>query len=829
MTEQNPTPRVSVVIPAYNRSELLSRTLGALEAQTYPPEALTVVVADDGSTEDIGSLVARWSPGFTKLYVQQEHNGFGAARARNLGARAAEAEIIIFLDSDGIVGPDFVKGHVQWHLANPKAVVIGGRVHLSATGLDPDHLASATIDLDAQSFEDRSDFRSVLSRRTSNLQATDEAYRAFVSSNVSIPATLFETTGGFDERFRWWGSEDSEFGWRLWQAGATFIDDEATRIYHQTDADTAGGESGRQEARDLNRGLLISLVPQRFYRKGMPEPPPEVPKFTVLIHDVPPGAPASIWKALTTQSLPDFEVLFLDSGPNHDPFAGAAEGERNIQFIEDPAAAVAASRGEYLLFINGHSAPGKTMLQNVRKRLDERPALDALTFGIDTPEGEYTRIEDVALLQRHWRGDLPLSLAVRRRQLVRLLDTGVALGPALGALQAGVGSFHSTLALIALPGVVRSERPEGFIFTKSQRKQLQEAAQLGAGPAVKTGLRLIKQRVRPERTRPRRTATDSDGPPGIRYVGWVGKENLGDEAMLAATAQLMSWGEVETRGEARDLLLLGGGTLINRNHYLRWLLERDSPRIERAVFGTGVASPEFWGLTEDKEDWLRWLGTCAYVGVRGPRSAQTLIDWGFKGDVEICGDSALALEAQGSFAGTGPIIVAPAWTNGELWGGSDRKVYEELASAVMVWEKAGRTVTLMSCHPTDDRPILMIKEMLGSSRVEYHAGYTDVTETLELIASASVVIGERLHACVLAAAADRPFVAVEYRPKVRDFAESVAMDDFVVRSDELRSGRIVELVAELGAEPPEEMTAAVATYRRRLSTASRLIQTAVKG
>jgi polysaccharide pyruvyl transferase WcaK-like protein len=119
--------------------------------------------------------------------------------------------------------------------------------------------------------------------------------------------------------------------------------------------------------------------------------------------------------------------------------------------------------------------------------------------------------------------------------------------------------------------------------------------------------------------------------------------------------------------------------------------------------------------------------------------------------------------------------------------------------------------------------------MLGKTTVGYHAGYTDVPETFELIASSSIVVGERLHACVLAAAAGRPFVAVEYRPKVRDFSESVAMDDYVIRSDELQAGKLVELVAELGTEAPEEMGAAVTAYRRRLAEASRVIEAAVTG
>jgi GT2 family glycosyltransferase len=825
VNDSNKPLRVTVVVPVYNRSDLVTRTLSALSTQSYPAKLLSVVVADDGSEEDIRAVIDQWDPPFEKRYVRQEHTGFGASRARNLGARSTESDVLIFLDSDAIAGPDFVTRHVRWHEASPKAVVVGGRVHLSAIGLTPDQLATGSVDLEAQVFEDRADFRTVLTRRTSNLQATDEGYRAFVSSNVSLAAKLFHDTGGFEERFRWWGSEDSEFGWRLWQAGATFVDDSTTRIYHQTDADTAGGAEGRQRARALNRGLLASLVPQRFYRKGMPQPPPEVPKFSILV-DVPVGAPGAVWNALIGQSVPDFEVLFIADGPDHDPFAGAAEGERRVRFIEDPMHAVLASRGEYLVFVDGHSALSGTMLQNLRKRLDARPAIEALSFGIRTPAGDFTRVEDVDYVTSTWSQQLPLAMAVRRRPLIRLLDTGVGLAEALEKLRKGDAWLHSTLPLLALPGLDRTERPELFLFARSEVRQLAEAAQLGAGPTIRTGLRLAKERVRP--TSPSRPArAPVDRAPGIRYVGWVGKDNLGDEAMLRATSELLSWGEVETRGEARDLLLLGGGTLINRNQYLGWLLERDSPRIERAVFGTGVANPGFWGLTEDTKEWLRWLGTCAYVGVRGPHSAQTLHDWGFKGDVEICGDPALALDVGISEPKPGSVLVAPVWTNGELWGGSDQRVYEELATSIKQWNASGREVTLMSCHPTDDRPILLIREMVGDAEIGYHAGYLDVTAALHQIASASVVVGERLHACVLAAAAGRPFVALEYRPKVRDFAASVAMEDYVIRTDELKAGGLLELAAGLEAGAPGGMPSAVSAYREKLTAAGKIIEASV--
>ena len=52
-----PTLRVSVVIPVYNRTDLLSRSLAGLCAQTYPGDLFDVIVADDGSEEDV---TPRW-------------------------------------------------------------------------------------------------------------------------------------------------------------------------------------------------------------------------------------------------------------------------------------------------------------------------------------------------------------------------------------------------------------------------------------------------------------------------------------------------------------------------------------------------------------------------------------------------------------------------------------------------------------------------------------------------------------------------------------------------------------------------------------------------
>jgi hypothetical protein len=419
--------------------------------------------------------------------------------------------------------------------------------------------------------------------------------------------------------------------------------------------------------------------------------------------------------------------------------------------------------------------------------------------------------------------------AVRRRELILRLNRGLDATVAVNDLRHGQAHMHTRQALVALPGVLRADRPEPFVYGKGIAKQFWDELQLGPSQAVKATLKVVKQKLRPPSVPgPQQGEERGTKPPGIRYVGWVGKGNLGDEAMLDATRQLLSWGEVSTRGEAGRLLLLGGGTLINRNQYLGWLKERDSPRIERAVFGTGVASTSYWGVTEDSSEWLRWLQSCAYVGVRGNRSAETLQSWGFKGLLEVCGDPALALTAPGAVRKPGSVVISPAWTDGQLWGESDIDVYRALARVAERWQKDGRAITFLACHPTDDRPILMIRDMMEKAETTYVAGYLDVQESLDVLAAADFVVGERLHACVLAAATSRPFIAVEYRPKLMDFSESVGMSDYVVRTDALEPDHLLELGSQIGEAAPAGMLSAVEMYRGRLRSGAETIRAAVE-
>src|SRR3989344_8452161 len=103
---------VSIIIPTYNEEKTIANCLKSIKNQTYKP--VEVIVVDDGSTDYtekiIKDLIVQDSTKNLKL-LHQEHKGPGPAR--NLGAKYAEGEILVFVDADMTFDKNFVKDLTQ--------------------------------------------------------------------------------------------------------------------------------------------------------------------------------------------------------------------------------------------------------------------------------------------------------------------------------------------------------------------------------------------------------------------------------------------------------------------------------------------------------------------------------------------------------------------------------------------------------------------------------------------------------------------------------------------------------------------------------------------
>lgn len=98
-------PLFSVVIPAFNRANLICKTLDSVVLQTYRP--IEVIVVDDGSRDDTREVVSAWAMkvmnenALSVQYVWQEN--MGPASARNRGIAESSGQYIMFLDSDDLL------------------------------------------------------------------------------------------------------------------------------------------------------------------------------------------------------------------------------------------------------------------------------------------------------------------------------------------------------------------------------------------------------------------------------------------------------------------------------------------------------------------------------------------------------------------------------------------------------------------------------------------------------------------------------------------------------------------------------------------------------
>ncbi len=113
---------ISVIIPTYNRKNLLHDALKSLSQQTYPSDYIEVIVVDDGSSDGTREIVAEAFP-FTLHYFWQSNQGDAAAR--NFGALQSKADILVFLDDDIVVEHGYLTHLVNTHDTRKNKIVVG--------------------------------------------------------------------------------------------------------------------------------------------------------------------------------------------------------------------------------------------------------------------------------------------------------------------------------------------------------------------------------------------------------------------------------------------------------------------------------------------------------------------------------------------------------------------------------------------------------------------------------------------------------------------------------------------------------------------------------
>jgi glycosyltransferase involved in cell wall biosynthesis len=188
-------PRVSIVMPSYNRADLIVESIRSVIAQTY--SGWELIVVDDGSTDDsIARIDALAEP---RIAVLRQPRIGNVARLRNLGAAAARGDYLAFLDSDDLWLP--------------------AKLELQLAGLagKPDawsYASHALADAQGMQMPLRSGRFAPVSGKVLRALLTEETSATVIT--WLVPRALFERLGGFDEQLRL--REDLDLVLRLAQA-----------------------------------------------------------------------------------------------------------------------------------------------------------------------------------------------------------------------------------------------------------------------------------------------------------------------------------------------------------------------------------------------------------------------------------------------------------------------------------------------------------------------------------------------------------------------------------------------------------------------------------
>ncbi|MCE9596106.1 MAG: glycosyltransferase [Planctomycetes bacterium] len=212
-------PELSVILCTYNRRDVLAESLAAWEAQTVARGAFELVIVDDGSNDGTSKLLADRNFSVPTQRIRRANGGLAAAR--NSGIAVARGKRLLLVNDDTLAFPDLVEEHLcaTSELGDERTSVLG------------------TFEQPPRALDN------ALMRR---LEGSNEVFcygemksgefygwNRFWTCNVSVSAELVRRAGGFDERFRRYGCEDTDLGVRLEELGARVYFHGGARALHR--------------------------------------------------------------------------------------------------------------------------------------------------------------------------------------------------------------------------------------------------------------------------------------------------------------------------------------------------------------------------------------------------------------------------------------------------------------------------------------------------------------------------------------------------------------------------------------------------------------------
>ncbi|HDY70694.1 MAG TPA: glycosyltransferase [Nitrospirae bacterium] len=202
----------SVIVPAYNADRTISKCLSSLTNQSISQDAYEVIVVDDGSTDKTPDIIRQ----FQVRYLFQENSG--PATARNKGAEEAKGEIILFTDSDCVPQSNWIEEMTK-PFDDPEVMAVKGGYRTEQRSL--------TARFAQIEFEERFE----MLKKSESIDMVDTYSAGFRRS-------VFLSLGGFDQSFPVANNEDTDFSYKMSDAGHKMVFNPDAVVLHLNHPDS---------------------------------------------------------------------------------------------------------------------------------------------------------------------------------------------------------------------------------------------------------------------------------------------------------------------------------------------------------------------------------------------------------------------------------------------------------------------------------------------------------------------------------------------------------------------------------------------------------------
>lgn len=237
-------PEVSVVIPVFRDAARALEAMRQIAAQRLDGRKVEIVVVDDGSGDGTADILAAAAPGNARLIGLPRNQG--RSIARNVGAAAASASVIVFMDCDCVPADE---GFLD--------------AHLRALG-DDGVASTGAVRGTGQGFWDRYQADASARRRR---QHAAGMVSAGSSQNLAVRKRAFDAIGGFDAGYREYGFEDRDLLARMARQGPVRWADEAA-VCHMDALDLPAVAAKMKLAGNASAGRFRDAHPDLYAALG---------------------------------------------------------------------------------------------------------------------------------------------------------------------------------------------------------------------------------------------------------------------------------------------------------------------------------------------------------------------------------------------------------------------------------------------------------------------------------------------------------------------------------------------------------------------------------